>query len=169
MMVQLSPELFESPSNDLLLLVMFEHGWQGEHRIDTETAHPAVAAWLERQERDVREQCTLALEAAAHAEALEPAALCIVVVEDEQSNWSCSPPRLSPQDARALLRKPFEILVEDSISDRAFLRKMMTPAERHLVDALERQDRLAYVHAGGSRLRSMLERRSESSAASFQS
>ena len=80
MMVRLSPELFESPSDDLSLLGLFDHGWQGEHRVDAETTHPAVAAWLAEQKSNVREQCELAIGASAHDEALEPASVTIEVV-----------------------------------------------------------------------------------------
>jgi hypothetical protein len=126
MMVRLASDLFESPSDDLSLLALFDHGWQGEHRVDADLAHPAVVAWLAEQKSNVREQCELAIGASAHEEALEPTTVTIEVVAGVASDWSSSPPRLCLRDARSLLRQPFEIYVEDGSSDRAFLRKMMT-------------------------------------------
>lgn len=80
MMVRLSPELFEPPTEDLSLLGVFEHGWQGEHRVDVDTAHMAVANWLAAQSTQVREQCELSVGATAHEEALQPTAVTIMVV-----------------------------------------------------------------------------------------
>lgn len=163
MMVRLSPELFESPADDLSLLGLFEHGWQGEHRVDVEMTHPAVAAWFADQKGNVREQCELAIGASAHEEALEPTSVTIEVVAGSASEWSCRPPRLCLRDARALLRQPFEIYVEDGSSDRAFLRKMMTPDELGVIDELEQAQppRLRFVHGGGSRLKTLVEQRAE--------
>jgi hypothetical protein len=161
MMVCLSSELFEPPTEDLSLLGLFEHGWHGEHRVDVDLAHPAVSAWLAGQERSVREQCELSVGASAHEEALQPTAVTVTVVVGKSSDWSCSPPRLCLQDARALLRQPFEIYVEDGSSDRAFLRKMMTQDELGLIDELELADRLRFVHGGGSRLKMQVEQRAK--------
>lgn len=163
MMVRLCPELFEPPTDDLMLLGLFEHGWLGEHRLDVETAHPAVAAWLAEQKSSVREQCELAIGASAHEEALEPASVTIEVIAGSASDWSCRPPKLCLRDARALLRQPFDIFVEDGSSDRAFLRKMMTPDELSVIDELEQAQppRLRFVHGGGSRLKTLIEQRAK--------
>lgn len=168
MKATISPQLFEAPVETLSLLALFEHGWRGEHRIEVDLAHPRVVQWLTQQSQDVREQCELAVDASAHDEAYSPAAASIVVVEGDHSDWSCDPPRLSLPDARILLKRPFEIHVEDDISDRSFLCKMMTPEEHRLIEGLENADRLRFVHGGGSRLKTRIERKAEKPDARLQ-
>ena len=168
MKVIISPELFASPIETLSLLVLFEHGWQGDHRIELDLEDPAIASWLALQPQDVREQCELAVDASAHDEAQSPSVISIMVVTGDRSDWSCEPARLSLADARILLRRSFEIHVEDDTSDRAFLCKMMTSEERQLIETLEKTDRLRFVHGGGSRLKTRIERRANEPEARLQ-
>lgn len=155
MRVWLDPQLFEPPVEVLSISSLFDHGLQDEHRIDVELEHPAVVAWLERQPAEAREQYVFAVESSAEQEALHPSATSILVTTAEQSSWGGDPPCLSLADARRVLRRPFEVYVEDGTNDRA----LMTTEERELIERLEKDERLKFVHGGGSRLETEVVRR----------
>lgn len=168
MRVVLDPQLFAPPLEHLSLPGLFDYGVRDEHRIDVDLEHPAVVAWLEAQPADARALYVFAVESSAEQEMLHPSATSIFVTTVEQSSWDSEPPRLTLSDTRRLLRRTFEIYVEDGTNDRAFLLAMMKTEERDLIEQLEQEERLQFVHGGGSRLKTEVGRRAELPGARLQ-
>lgn len=149
MRVRLAPELFQAPVDDLLLTTLFYYALDGRHHIEAELAHPIIAAWLQHQSVGVQEQITLAVDLSAEAEALQPSRTVAEIGMFDATNFGSTPIRLRPADARAFLERPFALLLEDEISDRDFLLKMLTKEERKVLQ--ERIDRgfVRVQHGGG--------------------
>jgi hypothetical protein len=73
----------------------------------------------------------------------------VEVVDGAGSDWSASPPRLSPSDALNLVDIPFKILLENGRYDRAFLLAMTPSAHRPFLQWLEHSDQLVFLGGGG--------------------
>lgn len=144
----LHPTLFASPASGALdLLTLFRHGLTGRHRIDADRGHPDVVAWLLRQDAQTREECELVLDDCAAREAREPARVIVHVEVRDRSQWI--PPRLVLSDAVRLLDRQFVVLLEDSITDRAFLLCVASKEERKHLERLERREHLRFDQGGG--------------------
>jgi hypothetical protein len=73
----------------------------------------------------------------------------VEVVDGVASDWTASPPKLSPSAAINLVDTPFKILLENGRYDRAFLLAMVPPANRPFLQWLEHSDQLVFLGAGG--------------------
>lgn len=149
MRAHLAAELFDLPVSHALLVTFFRYALDGRHRIEVDLSQPAVGAWLQQQSAALREEIELAIDASAEAEALEPSLTVVEIGRFASSDLMSTPIRLKVEDARTFLETTFSLLVEDAISDRDFLMKMLTTEERA---ALQERMRLGYVdfeHGGG--------------------
>jgi hypothetical protein len=161
--VHLAPELFEPPISHALLVTFFRYALDGRHRIDADLAHPVVSNWVQQQPETLREEIELAIDLSAEAEALEPSLTVVEIGRYPATDFTSSPIRLRLEDARMFLETAVSLLVEDAISDRDFLMKMLTAEERKI---LLEQMRLGYVHFEhggglGSMRRRVMDRQSD--------
>ncbi len=149
MKVTLLPELFEPPVRHSLLITFLNYPLEDRHRIELDTTHASVAAWLSSQAPGLQEQIEFALELSTQAEALEPSHT-IVHVTRGPTNLESAPPHVHIGEARRFLDSPFVILVEDSHSDRAFLQRMMTDEERRFLQQRIDAGFVRVDHGGGT-------------------
>jgi hypothetical protein len=126
----LPPELFEPPVQNTLLVTLLRYPLDDHHRVDLDTAHPVVAAWLAAQSPGLREELELGLEMSAQAETLEPSHTVVQITRSGPADFEGHPIRIPLAGARSFLDSPFVILLEDASSDRAFLERMLTDQER---------------------------------------
>lgn len=143
MRAHLAPELFDPPISHALLVTFFSYALDGRHRIEVDLSRPAVSAWLEQQSAALREEIELAINISAEAEALEPSLTIVEIGHFAATDFTSMPVRVRIEDARTFLETSVSLLVEDAISDRDFLLKMLTAEERA---ALQKQMQLGYVH-----------------------
>lgn len=145
----LLPELFEPPVQHTLLVALLRYPLDERHRVDVDVTHPAVAGWLAAQAAGIREEVEQALEYSALAEALEPSYTAVDVVRAAPSDYLANPVRVCLDDARRFLDSPFEILLEDARSDRAFLERMLTSEERRFFASRIQAGFVRVEHGGG--------------------
>ena len=123
---------------------------KGRHRIHVEDDQaPAFRQWMDTQPEGQRDECLLALGMSLELDAREPSRHEVRVAAVAESLWTGDPPRLTLQDAHDLLRRRYEIVVEDADSDRAFLLAMATPEQRDFLEKHEGNDHLLFRHGGG--------------------
>lgn len=149
MRVALAPDLFTAPVQHTLLVALLRYPLDDRHRVDVDLTDRAVAAWLAAQERGLREEIELGLELSAQAEALEPSHTVVDVVRAGPSDYLADPLRICQDDARRFLDSPFEILLEDGRSDRAFLERMLTAEERRFLTSRIHAGFVRVAHGGG--------------------
>jgi hypothetical protein len=149
-------EVFAAANTEHTALIrLCDNGFEGRHRIEAENENdPRFQQWMAELSSPLREACRLAFDAGLEAEAREPSRFAIHVVADPSSDWTAQPPQLTLRDALAFLNTPFSVLLEDRVSDRAFLLTMATPEQRRWLEERERKDWMRVEHGGG--LRSML-------------
>jgi hypothetical protein len=147
--VTLLPELFEPPDQHTRLIALLRYPLDERHRIDLDTTHPAVAAWLAAQARELCEEIELALELSAQTEAMEPSHTAVEVVRAKPSDYLATPLRVSLHEAQRFLESPFVLLLEDEHSDRAFLERMMTGEERRFFERRMQAGDVRVDHGGG--------------------
>lgn len=149
MRVALDPDLFAPPVQHTLLVALLRYPLDDRHRVDVDTTDHAVAPWLAAQQRELREEIELALELSAQLEALEPSHTSVQVVRVGPSDFLATPLRICLDDARRFLDSPFEILLEDGRSDRAFLERMLTAEERRFLTNRIHAGFVRLAHGGG--------------------
>jgi hypothetical protein len=147
--VVLSPDLFATPIQNTLLIALINHAIEDRHRIEVDDAHPDVTAWVSQQAEGLREEVTIALEVSAQAEVLEPSHTVVEVTRAGASDFERSPIRLHLNDARQFLERPFVVLLEDQVSDRGFLARMMTEEELRFFARREELGFIRIDHGGG--------------------
>jgi hypothetical protein len=143
------PELFDPPVEHTLLIVLLRYPLDERHRVELDTTHPAVSAWLATQAQGLRDEIELALELSVQAEAREPSHTAVEIVRAAPSDYLASPLQVSLGDAQRFLDGPFVVLLEDERSDRAFLDRMMTSEERKFLAARIHAGFVRVDHGGG--------------------
>lgn len=149
MKVVIQPELFTPPVNHLALIEVFNHAETGRHRVEIDRDHPDVAEWLRQQSPGLQEEIRFALDVSTDAEPLEPARTVITIGRFHASDWLASPQRLTLSDARAVLNRPFTVLLEHDRTDRDFLLCMLSEEEREFFKSRERAGFLRVEKGGG--------------------
>lgn len=144
-------EVFEAASTEQTALIrLCDLGLEGRHRILAEDEDDLrFQEWMEQLPAPLREGCRVAFDAGLEEEAREPSRFAIHVVAETSSDWTAMPPRLTLRDALAFMETTFSVLVEDNISDRAFLLAMATPEQRLWLEARENKTWLRFEHGGG--------------------
>lgn len=145
------------------MMTFFQYALDGRHRIETDLSHPTIAEWLGQQAAGLQDEIKLAVDLSVEAEALEPSLTVAEIGLFDTTDFTSTPIRLRPAEARAFLERPFSLLIEDAISDREFLLKMLTAEERK---ALQEQMQRGFVrveHGGGldTMRRYLLDRRGD--------
>jgi hypothetical protein len=163
--IHLTPELFQPPVVQVSIARLFYYAVEDRHRIDIDLADPAVAAWLAEQSRGLREEVTFAVKFSVEVEALEPSLTRVDVGRFATTDFATDPIKLRIEDAHPFLEEPLSLLLEDAITDRAFLLKMFTQQER---DAFQKRLARGFVridHGGGldSMQKRVLEKRANAS------
>lgn len=130
MRITLLPELFEPPIQNVLLIALLSYPFYDRHRVEVDTAHPSVAAWLAAQSPSVREELEVYLAMSVQVETREPSHTTVEITRGGPPDFENHPIRLPLAEARSFLDSPFVILLEDASSDRAFLERMLTDQER---------------------------------------
>jgi len=108
---------------------------------------PELHAWLEELGRlgeDFGELLELAIEDAARSAGQIRAR----IVEDDTSDWTSDPYRLTLDDGLELLRRPLYLMVENKRRDGAFL-KAVGWRYSSALERLQKQYRLEISHGGG--------------------
>jgi hypothetical protein len=145
----LQPDLFTPPVHHVPLVTLISYALEERHRVEVDRQHPAVAAWMEQQARGMREEIELALDASAHDEAREPSHTVAEVTGQDASDFERTPIRLHLVDAQQFLGEPFVILLEDQVSDRGFLTRMMSDQERNFFNQRVQSGFVRIDHGGG--------------------
>ena len=156
MIVIVEDEVFSSPRTDsLALLSLFQLGYEGQHRVQTEPLyHPAadqgLNRWLATLAPTLHDAVILALEAGLEGDVSGiPSDLTIQIGTDSQSDWESVPPRLPLPAALSFLRRPLRILVENRHNDGAFLRVVAPPPWRGEYLKLQKKGWIELDHGGG--------------------
>lgn len=146
-------EVFAAANTEPTALIrLCDVGLEGRHRIQAENeTEPRFQQWMQELPRPLREACRVAFDAGLEAEAREPSRFVIHVVAEPLSDWTARPPRLMLRDALAFLTTTFSLLVEDHVSDRAFLLAMATPEQRRWLEEREKNGWLRFENGGGVR------------------
>jgi hypothetical protein len=132
------------------LIRLCDVGLEGRHRIQAEDeTESRFEQWMQALSRPLRDACRVAFAAGLEAEAREPSRFAIHVVAGALSDWTAQPPRLSLRDALEFLNTTFSLLVEDNVSDRAFLLAMATPEQRRWLEECEKKGWLRFENGGG--------------------
>lgn len=160
MLIVLDPRLFEDPEVQLDLLALLQqcvrrrhHGVVTDPLIDADSP-PQVVRWLERQERhepllgaelrrylvDVAPDLAAASRVGARRIRVEPR---------ERSRWEGPMPVLTVSDAVRLVTRPLGLLVEDRLSDFAFLRAVAPPQWREALEQARLERSIEPEHGGG--------------------
>jgi hypothetical protein len=147
--VVLRPDVFAPPVQNALLVTLISHAIDDRHRVEFDESHPHVEAWVSQQAEGLREEIRVALEVSAQAEVLEPSHTVVEVTCASASDFEDSPIRLHLNDARQFLERPLVVLLEDQVSDRGFLARMMTDEERRFFDRRAALGFIRIDHGGG--------------------
>jgi len=149
MTITLASEAFEPPVNHTLLISIFRYAVDGRHRVLAELGSAQVSPWLEMQSPNVRDEINFAVDWSAESEALEPSATRVTLGNYQQNNWTTNPVQIRIDQARAFLERSFSIVLEDAVSDKAFLFKMLTQEERDFISKQLTSGFLRIDHGGG--------------------
>jgi hypothetical protein len=147
--VSLSSDLFVPPIEHSLIATLFRYALDGRHRIDADLQHPLIRAWLNDQSSALQEEIQFAIDITAEAEALDPSHTRAVVGVFANNDWGTHPIHIRIDDARRFLETPFAVLLEDNVTDRDFLLKMLTSQERQFVEKQVQEGFLRFDHGGG--------------------
>lgn len=150
MKVEIAESLFADFSNSSMLSTASRLAWEERHRVSVvEDGSSSFKNWLDQHPAAVSEEWELINDLAIRLEALEPATSSVVITDVSVSNWTLKTPHVSLADGVALLRAPFEVLVENARNDRAFLMSMATIEQRRRLAELEDKNWLRFSGAGG--------------------
>lgn len=142
--------VFRSPPNPLTLISLFDMAMSGRHRIEPEELDaPEYLAWASVQDARTQEFCQEAIDQSIRAAAAEPSRFEIIVTAQAASEWDVNPPRLTLEDARAFLQRPFRILLEDSEADRHFFSCMADARQRDFLSRFLKEGWLVFENGGG--------------------
>ncbi|HSN99112.1 MAG TPA: hypothetical protein VLS89_12545, partial [Candidatus Nanopelagicales bacterium] len=139
MIAILMDTLFEPVEETTLgLVALFEICADGRHVLLTNPTwkkSPRVDAWLGALPRRTRAEAERVLDRSIAANAKLARGTPRVRVDDVKAcRWDGSPPVLDVKTALRLLRTPLRLLVENRFSDGAFVRKVLGPANRQVLD-----------------------------------
>jgi hypothetical protein len=147
--VILNADLFVAPVQSALLITMVNHALHERHRVEFDRQHPDVAAWVGQQAPGLRDEIEFALDASAQLEVLEPARTVVEVTRAQATDFRHAPIRLHLDDARRFLERPLVVLLEDQVSDRGFLLRMMSDEERRFFERCVDAGFVRIDHGGG--------------------
>jgi hypothetical protein len=154
--------VFDDPGDDALaLLDVLVTGVEGRHvvvidpplRTNTE-ARTAFTRWVERllaPGGSIARSLTEHYLRAATRDDRVTVQTVVRVVVSQRSAWNTTPPCVTPEDARRLVREPLAIILEDAVNDGAFLltlSEVAGDAGRRLRERLSRSW-LRVAHGGG--------------------
>jgi hypothetical protein len=110
-----------------------------------------INAWLQAREPMLRRELATILDQANEASiTTNNKAATIRIIAGRDSDWQAKPhPRLTIRDALQLLREPLHILLEDAISDLAFLLRLAPERQRERLSNALAQGWAIADHAGG--------------------
>ncbi len=149
MTITLASEAFAPPVDHTLIIAIFRYAVDGRHRVLAELGNTQVLAWMEMQSLNVREEICFAVDWSAEAEALEPSATRVTLGNYQQNIWTTIPLQIRIDEARVFLETSFSIVLEDAISDKAFLFRMLTEGERDFISRQITSGFLRIDHGGG--------------------
>lgn len=149
MKVTLASDLFE-PEAPTELSIFLWLSLNDRHRVfvDDPDSSP-FKCFLAQLAPKQREEWEKVLEFSLELDGREPSVHEIHVVRFEDSRWSSDPPRLTTDDALVLLLAPYRILVEDGISDWAFLLSFCSEPQRSYLQKRAEKEWLEVEHGGG--------------------
>lgn len=142
----------------LELLVLAWLAGTGRHRLLPLEESAAQVQWEDSLDPDTRALWRAAIAASIERDATAPAEAEIIVSAAGVSSLAQSPPRAPVRDAMALLLRPYRLLLENSVNDRAFVLAACERAEREALEYAESQGWLVFEMGGGS---AMIERARE--------
>lgn len=147
MRLDIAPEVFSNPRNEVDLMGLVERALKGKFyfRIVDDAADGYIA-WLKSQSRRVQSAWEHMKEW-GERDASSRRLVTLQVRDDEPTNWTNS--ELTLKDAIWLVDQPFHVLLENGRNDRAFLLAMIPPEDRACLERLEEAGRLVYSGAGG--------------------
>lgn len=105
-------------------------------------------SWLAKFLPDHSADYQLIFDCAVDLESREPSAVSVTVCATNRSIWSPHP-RITLDDALILVQRPFSIVVENRISDRAFVLAMAPQEVRKMLLRLEEEGTLQFENGGG--------------------
>lgn len=161
MKVQVEDSLFaeafqrQSPN---LISSLFHACVQRGHVVALERDGEPYRRWLQSQSRLQQEEAELLLDRSCELEA-RLAIDCVIIASVAASDWSCTPPRVGPEDLLEVVSRPLSVLVENSRNDGAFLRCMGFGIDRRNLKAAFEQGLLTFDLGGGSEAIKVLEAR----------
>ena len=150
MRVGVDADVFADPSiPDVRLIELIALVEQGRHHVVVDPVEdPRPGAWLDSLAPRTAAECRDLLDLGIEQDRSGPNRELRVVLSAE-SRWNDDPPRLSVPDALAFLRQPFEIWVEDGISDRDFVLAVARREWREQIKRLEGCGLLRFQNGGG--------------------
>jgi hypothetical protein len=158
MRLDLDPALFSGTTSEnkvaLDLLQLFNEALG--HR-NTGVAHHLIADpdssplcdWLARRGTNERDMCRLALSAGYEGEARSPCEARVAVIPGPAADWKSTPVRIPLTMALRLIKRPLCLLVEDNMSDAAFLRAVVPDTFKRTFTDLCDGGLVAFENGGG--------------------
>lgn len=154
MRVLLADNLFDGRHGVIELIEILAFALDERHIVLIEPefsplSSPHVYEWLAQRGRFDRQELELALELSLEAETKRDRAMrtiCIgITLQAAEPRTTCH----SLADARALLRRPLKILVENAHNDGAFVRRMLPPSWRTRLKRFEAESWAVFENGGG--------------------
>jgi hypothetical protein len=105
--------------------------------------------WLGQQPPKIAADYEACIDISYDSESREPSQIAVRVSAQTPTTWSQGAVVVSPQEAVQLIRKPYSILVENGVNDRAFLLAVATPTQRERLLELEDDGSLLFQNGGG--------------------
>lgn len=162
MKIQVEGALFEDAFQRRypnLISSLFHECARRGHVVSLEREGAPFRRWMENQSKLQREEAELVLDQSCELEA-RLAIDCVFIANAATSDWSCTPPRVGPEDLLQVVSRPLSILVENGSNDGAFLRCMGFGIDRRNLKAAYEQELISFDLGGGSESRNVLSERS---------
>ncbi len=142
-----------------LIASLFHECVRRGHVVSLEREGKPFRRWLENQSKLQCEEAKLVLDRSCELEA-RLAIDCVVIASAAASDWSCTPPRVGPDDLIQAVSRPLSVLVENGSNDGAFLRCMGFGIDRRNLRIAYEQELISFDLGGGSESRNVLAHRS---------
>lgn len=150
MKITIDDALFANPSAHVDLSLLVGRGKMRRFRVMPDDLNgPGVSSWLQAQSVRVADDYRTIFDIAVELDSRSPSLITVKVEDTSTSIWTSLPIRLTLSDAIGLTQRPFSIVVENRVNDRAFLLAVASQEARRELVELEKEGTLQFENGGG--------------------
>jgi hypothetical protein len=149
MMVLLDAELFVGTSTADLMVLLWLGATQRHRIVVRDDQATAYTAWLAGLDEATRADWERVVGDGLRQSELEPSYHEVWVTARGESTWSYPHPILTFGDAIDFLQRPYRLLLENGLTDRAFLLSMCDRATREFLEERISREWVEAEHCGG--------------------